>query len=324
MVESAESSPPQKRSVWQWFWRGKELALARQAVRDVPAGVRLQLTRARTAQELGERALEPIDALRSGPSLPLSVSLFREAAYWALSAQSEAAPAPDLASAFERVELETLTFAAGSSDGLEQVKKALLLKSFRETADDSPEQQRQDATVLRAFVQALIDLQLGPERRVGRALVQRWVRFGLSTFFLLSLIIAGSVLLGGALRGPDLLVARPWRTSSSNPSVPRAERREYFFHTQEEDSPWIEYDLGKPTVFSVVEVSNRRDCCPERAAPAVIEVSTDQQHWKEVSRRADSYSVWEAKFAATTARYVRVRVLRRSILHLSGVAVRTR
>lgn len=322
MVESAENSPPKKRSVWQWFWRGKELALARQAQRDVPPGVRALLTRARTALELGERAFEPIDALRSGPSLPLSVSLFREAAYWALAAQREAAPPATLALAFEQVDSEVLTFAAAGSEGLEHVKQALLLKSFRETADDTPDQQRQDALVLRAFVQALIERQLGPERRVGRALVQRWVRLTLGVLLLLALTVGGSLAVMRALRSPDLAAGRPWRPSSSNTSVPKAERHEYFFHTQDEDSPWLEIDLGKPTTFSRVEVVNRRDCCPERAAPVVIEVSSDQTKWKEVSRRADSFSVWQAKFAATSARYVRVRVTRRSILHLAAVSVR--
>jgi len=322
MVESAENSPPQQRSAWQWFWRGRELALARQAQREVPIPVRLRLSRARAAQELGDRAFEPIDALRAGPSLPLAVSLFREAAYWALAAQSDADPPADIAEAFARVDVDVLSFAAGGREGLEQVRQALLLKSFRETAEDTPERQRQDATALRAFVEALIDRQLGPERRLGRALVQRWVRLTLGVLLLLTLAIGGTVAIVAALRGPDLAAGRPWRPSSSNSGVPKAERNEYFFHTQEEDSPWLEIDLGKPTTFSLVEVTNRRDCCPERAAPAVIEVSLDQNHWKEVSRRDDSFSVWKARFAATSARYVRVRVTRRSILHLAGVSVR--
>jgi hypothetical protein len=324
MVESAEISTPKKRGVWQWFWRGSELQSARQAQQEVPAQARLALARARTAQELAERALEPIDALRAGPSLPLSVSLFREAAYWALVAQNDAPAPADLGAAFEQLPSEVLSFAAGGSEGLEQVRKALLLKSFRETAEDSPEQQRQDALALRAFVQALIDRQLGPERRIGRALVQRWVRLSVGALLLLALGITGVILIGNALRGPDLTEGKRWHPSSTNPGVPKAERHEYFFHTQEEDSPWVEYDLAKPTTFSVVEVYNRRDCCPERAAPAAIEVSNDETHWKEVSRRTDSFSVWEAKFAPTTARYVRVRVLRRSILHLAGLAVRAR
>jgi len=327
MAESAEtSSPPKpsaapKRSLWQWLWRSAELAQARQGVLDVPAPQRARLKRAETALELAERAVEAVDPLRSGPSLPLALSLYREAAYWALSAQS-ADPAPaDLAAAWARVESDTLTFAAGS-DGLEPVRTALLTKSFRETADDTPEQQKVDARAADAFVKALIQLQLGPERRVGRALVQRWVRSLLALAILLGLVLSGLLLVSSLSAGPDLAAGKPWKPSSTNDGVPKAPRGEYFFHTQDEDNPWLEIDLRRPTEFSVVEVVNRRECCPDRAIPMAVEVSTDRKRWKEVSRRTDSFSVWKARFAPTKARYVRVRVLRHSILHLAAVAVR--
>jgi hypothetical protein len=122
-------------------------------------------------------------------------------------------------------------------------------------------------------------------------------------------------------QGPDLALGKPRRTSSVTTGwSPQA--RDYQFHTQEEDSPWVEIDLQKPTQFSVVDIINRKDCCQDRAVPTVIEVSRDQQRWKEVSRRTETYSTWRAKFAPVTARYVRVRVARHSFLHLAGVAVR--
>lgn len=95
-----------------------------------------------------------------------------------------------------------------------------------------------------------------------------------------------------------------------------------FFQTQEEKEPWLEIDLGREVPFDEVEVTNRSDCCPDRAVPLVVEVSRDGVHFKEVSRRMDTFSVWHSRFARQTARYVRLRVLRRTIFHLDQVAVR--
>jgi F5/8 type C domain len=322
MVENAEVSRPPRRGVWQWFWRGSELAQARQALRDVPADTRASLKRAEAALELADRAVNPVDPLRAGPSLPLSFSLYREAAYWALAAQDSTATPLDLKEAFGLTPPDVLVHSAGGEAGLAVVQAALLTKTFRETAEDTLEQQKRDAQEAHAFVEHLVTRQLGPERRVGRALVQRSVRSCLGALLLIGVSVTVVTLVIAATTGPDLAAGKPWHVSSTNPSVPKASDHEYLFHTEEEENPWFEIDLKAPTQFAKVEVTNRRDCCPERAAPAIIEVSDDQKRWKEVSRRADSYSKWTAKFAPVTARYVRIRVPRRSTLHLASVAVR--
>jgi len=322
MVDSAEVSRPPRRGFWQWFWRGSELAEARQALRDVPAQTRAALKRAEAALELADRAVNPIDPLRAGPSLPLSLSLYREAAYWALAAQDPSATPRDLKEAFALAAPDVLVHSAGGEAGFAAVQAALLTKTFRETADDTVEQQKRDAHEAHAFVQHLVSEKLGPERRVGRTLVQRSVRCGFLALFLIVGSVTLVTLIVAATTGPDLAAGKPWHASSNNPGVPKASDNEYLFHTNDEESPWFEVDLQTRTQFAKVEVTNRRDCCPERAAPAIIEVSDDQKTWKEVSRRSDSYSKWTAKFAPVTARYVRVRVPRRSTLHLASVAVR--
>lgn len=323
MAESGEQRPAREGGIWQWFWRGAELSRARQSERDVPPQQRASLVRAQAALELGDRAASPIDPLSKGSSLPLSLSLYREAAYWALVAQDASVPPPhDLKSAFSGVPEEVRARAAGGHAGLVAVEGALVGKTHVETAEDSPEQQRSDALVAHAFVEGLINEQLGPERRVGRTLVQRAVRLTLLAILVLGAVLGATLLYRTLTTGPNLAAGKPWRASSNYAGIPKASNNEYLFHTQDEENPWFEVDLGKPAQFSVVQVTNRTDCCPERAAPAIIEVSSDRSHWQEVSRRSDSYSVWTAKFAPVTARYVRVRVPRRTILHLAGVAVR--
>ena len=73
--------------------------------------------------------------------------------------------------------------------------------------------------------------------------------------------------------------------------------------------------------MSRVRVLNRDDCCAERAIPLVVEVSLDRHGWHEVARRKDQFEDWTAKFSPVSARYVRLRVPRRSILHLKSVRI---
>src|SRR4051794_35584520 len=101
-----------------WWWRGRALARARAwcEAGGVPAEV-LHVQRAQAALELGDRALDPIDPLRAGPSLSLALSLYRQAAYWCLCAGGHAAesgPGAGLARMFEAVPSQWLLDAAGS------------------------------------------------------------------------------------------------------------------------------------------------------------------------------------------------------------------
>jgi hypothetical protein len=323
MAESSDTAAPRKRGVWEWFWRGSELAQAREQLQRVPQSRRLLLKRAETALELAGRAFDPVDALRSGPSLPLAVSLYREAAYWALCAQGGEPRPNDNEAAFASVDSPTLLALAGGDEALEQLRASFVIKSFRQTADDTAEVQRSDAVALRTFAHALIQRQLGAERRVGRALVRRWLRVSLTLLALLLLALSSTWLLRMATQGPDLAAGKPRRTSSVSTTW-SIQPGNFEFVTNEEDGPWLEIDLQKPTQFSVVDVINRRDCCQERALPTLIEVSRDRTRWKEVMRRDETYTTWHAQFAPTTARYVRIRVARHSFLHLAGVAVRAR
>src|SRR6478735_11558891 len=79
-------APPAK-GLGEWLTRRQALRDARAFRSQLPADERLALERALRANELADRAYDPVDPLRSGSSLALSISLYREAAYWALLAQ---------------------------------------------------------------------------------------------------------------------------------------------------------------------------------------------------------------------------------------------
>jgi hypothetical protein len=84
----------------------------------------------------------------------------------------------------------------------------------------------------------------------------------------------------------------------------------------------MEIDLGKVLEFSRVEVKNRTDCCDERALPLAIEVSKDGKKWREVARKTELFTHWNASFDRVKARYVRTKALSRTFLHLEKVSVR--
>ncbi len=123
--------------------------------------------------------------------------------------------------------------------------------------------------------------------------------------------------------GPNLAAGKPFRTSSSwsgcsaDPGC-----LQQLFHTDPQESPWIEFDLGAPTRVHRVEIENRDDCCQDRAIPLVVELSINATAWKEVARREKDFSSWVAKFPPTSARYVRLRVPRSTVFHLHKVAIR--
>ena len=327
----ATGEPPVKKKragPWEWFWRGAALAKARAGANELPAGERQALERALAATELADRSYDPVDPLRAGSSLALSVSLYREAAYWGLRAQSEAYRGASLAALLDNVPADFLTHAAGGAEALEAVRHALVERTFVETAEFSAELLARDALEVRNFAHALVGMKSGPSRRVGAVLLQRAARL-LGLGVVLAVLFTGSwIAIERMRRGPDLAAGKPWKTSSSSATCRPKEHScggahtDMFFQTDEEPEPWLEIDLGKNVSFNEVDVTNRDDCCPDRAVPLAIQVSRDHLAWREVSRREDSFSTWQAVFAAQTARYVRLRVLRRTIFHLDKVAVR--
>jgi hypothetical protein len=125
----------------------------------------------------------------------------------------------------------------------------------------------------------------------------------------------------------DLAAGRPWTASSALAGYdasgvnPAGLAEAIFFCTVDQDSPWVRIDLGSAKSIDEVVVKNRSDCCAERAVPLAIEVSTNDREFAEVTRREDSFSTWNARFAKVDARYVRLRGLRKTYLHLRNVKV---
>ena len=176
-----------------------------------------------------------------------------------------------------------------------------------------------DVVPVAAFAASAVAQLEAPRRRADRILFRRWSRFAAVA----ATLVLAFVGVRAATLGPNLVADNHFRTSSSwsgcaaNPPC-----LDLLFHTDHQSSPWVEFDLGEPKTFRRIEVSNRTDCCSERAVPLVAEVSNDRVKWTEVARQDAEFSSWTAKLKSTKARYVRLRVPRDTVFHLKAVAIR--
>lgn len=142
-----------------------------------------------------------------------------------------------------------------------------------------------------------------------------------------ALVVSWAATRSPGLFARDLAEGKPWSVSSSwGPFArmgvmtgdPMPEGR---FHTLDEPNPWFILDLLRVEDVSAVRVDNRLNCCRERAVPLIMELSVDGSHWKRVDYRRAVFASFMAHFPTTKARYVRLRVDRRTAFHLLRVAV---
>lgn len=325
----APTGPNRGNRFWQWLWRGQEI---RRVVAQVDGEqVRLQrLKRARIAAEAGDGALAPVDPVAFASTVPLALSCYREAAYWALLAQEPSLEAPDLAAAIERSAPPLVSFAAGGERGLARLRAAFVSKTFVDLAALRESELAEVARQAQVFVHALLTVRSAPEKELHKLRRQRRRRMLLSVVLLLAATITGLVVYKRATTAPDLALGKPWRASSKmaecRPELERCAgvRTKIFFLTNVEENPWYEVDLGRPQAVSVVDIDNRIDCCIDRARGLIVELSTDGRTWTTVARQPQSFHFWIARFPTRQARYVRLSVPKKTSLHLQRVAVRER
>jgi hypothetical protein len=305
---------------YEWIFRPGELRAARAglpAANDPREAARRQ---AKLLLEVARRTAEPGEALPPGAQPAVLLSLYRDAIYWGLAARrTGGGPLPsDLRTLWDASNPQTMAAAAAPDN---EASAALRRTLFDEYDPRSLAVSDGDAARARSFAEALAwDLE-APRRRVAWILTQRWLRVAL---------IAGAVCLlvvgvRARLQGPDLAAGRPFRISAPwagwAACVANEDCSHLMFHTDVDNEPWVEIDLGAPKTVHRVDVANRSKCCADRALPLVVELSTDQKAWTRVARRDEPFGIWTAQFRPRVARYVRLKALRRTILHLKSIAV---
>lgn len=272
----------------------------------------------------------------------VACDLARQAIYWALCAHHDLATTappepPEVGSAdrfdfalerlWNEAEPELLARAAGNPRFVEPLRLEVIGKSFLDFADLDRRTQAELAERLHAFAARLLEPLDTQQREAERLWLWRAARV-VGLFLLLTGFIAASygVKNWWELRR-DRAAGASWTTSSAyggtcackSPEQVCSECPNFFFHTTEERNPSIVFDLGREQQFSTISVENRRDCCPERGLPLVVQVSSDGKHWTEVARRESQFSSWRQAFPTTRARWLKLYVPRRGILHLARV-----
>jgi hypothetical protein len=311
-------------------WLFRSAALGEASAAELNPRQKAEVGSALSAMAIADQALESPPDDSSGSSAA-ALSLYREAAYWALAARNREEPdgKASLSDRFAALSAdEAQTFASGEED-LALIKDVLVGQTFVETALLDDVQVRAAALAAQRFVRALIASASAPDKRLQRVRIERWARPILAALAPLAVIYALVASWRYVHRPPDLAAGRPWRASSAAEGFPPAGRvgtrpksgYEMMFHTNNDPSPWVEIDLERPTSVHRVAVTNRPDCCQDRAVPLIVELSDDAQNWVEVDRRPTEFKEWTASFNKRTARYVRLRVAKAGPLHLANVSV---
>lgn len=307
----------------EWLWRGRALAKARakvSAIVDPTADAH-----ARAALELGVRALDPAEPMPDRGAKHLAIDLFRQSLFWLTVAVTHERPGERTA----RVILGADRLARAGVDGTrwERAWETLETGTFESDAALEPALAAEIAETSRDLVEALFVFADDPSREVSRVLLARWSRLVTIALVVIALVVVASVAVKKAGQGKNLAAGKPWKTSSTYPTCNfdahecNGSPTNVFFHTNEEDNPWWEVNLGAPTQFAHIEIENRSDCCTERVVPLVVEVSDDEKSWREIGRKKDVFSTWTLN-APARATYVRLRVAKRSFLHLGSVVIR--
>jgi F5/8 type C domain len=313
------------RAMLEWFWRGNALARAR-AAREQMTNERLDLMqRADACLALAERALAT-GGSRTAESAALAVDLCRQAVYWALLSRAPELGRPTPQALWEASGADRLTDAATGSDDLGAIRAQLDL-DFVRCADLPADEQRRAAERLERLARRLIEESRRPVTQLEEIRIQRFVGIVLAIACVLAVVVGTVAGIRRLTRPVDLAVGAAWKTSSEwakcHPAAGECAGMitNILFHTKEDQSPWFEYDFGKPIRFSSITVVNRQDDVPERAVPLIAEVSNDHVHYTEVARRNQLFSTWKPKFPTQQARYLRLRVARKTWLHLEAVRV---
>jgi hypothetical protein len=312
--------------VAEWFWRGAALREAR-ALSPFPSLDQEELIRrGRLAAEAGARLLEASPPLDAGAPDAVAFELYRQSIHWTLAAAGDglqkATPAAsrDL---FARLPEAVPPFLSETRASLSELGGLLGELDFVAVASLPASKQSELAQRLARVADALLDHALEPARRAEALWSQRLVRVGALLVSLVALAVGLSHL--RRRLETDLALGQPWRASSVGHGACTSPAQdcgsEFFFHTQSENGPWVEIDLGSLRTFSEVRVKNRGDCCGERAVPLLVEVSDDRMRFREVARRGEDFQVWSAEFEPVTARYVRLRSPASTTLHLRQVSV---
>jgi hypothetical protein len=312
------------RRTLDWYTCRPQREKARTAASASPREREL-LRRAKAAYASANLLNEPADPSRRELAPAHAAALYAEALVWALWSYraSEDAPKPeDLWSSAETLVVRELALP---EERVAEVGRLLAAPRLAMALAERPSAEREDAArLLKRAALVAIDVRERPFRAVDGITLVAFARVALTVLVLVAAVGAAIAL---RPEKPNLAAGKPWTTSSSLFECHPAQvecggaKTRIFFHTRDEQDPWLQYDLGAKVAFSSMRIQNRQDGEADRAVPLIVEVGDDGAHFRQIARRDTEFSSWKASFPTVTARYVRLRVPRRSMLHLEEVDV---
>lgn len=320
----------------------------------------LFLREARIAGEAAFRTLHPPELFAGGESLTVALTLYRQAIHWALAAHAlnrglatqgtergdteqaqrhTATDSTDSAVEWSLPSLEELLTTTPDSvlrslardeAHLHTCIQYLRAHDYATYAQLNELAQHSVCKDLQSFYQRLMTTLEPAAKSAEQAVFRRNLR-------LLGLTAAALLLVFGTRAGfqwykarSDLALDATWKSSSVyNPALECNSRTQvckeakgFFFHTRQENTPWLMLDLKQDRKFSSLEIVNRKDCCRERANPLNVLVSRDGKNWELVAQRKTEFSTFAPNFPEVSARYIRLEIPKpASILHLARVRV---
>lgn len=296
-------------ATFRWIAAGTPLAFTSPDM-TVSSTATSDVTRAELALALAGRALDPNGEQKPGGDPVLASELLARAMGVAASALG-VTRGGGVSEQVELIDESVLTRAAGSRE--RAVELATRVTSA-EVADLGVAELRE----AELFTTKLI--QIAKDRRRFDKGVRRWR--------IVKLVAAVVVLVVGSYGLYFMFRHQPtWKASSAYTGyhlageLPRETKYDTFFHTNEEANPWVEIDLGHERDVSRVIVTNRFDCCFDRAIPLIVQVRGDRGMFREVARRTTSFNKWSAVFPTEKARYIRLTLPNKGVLHLRNVEV---
>lgn len=327
MEPKSEASSKQKPSalarVGEWLWQTQALASAKNRATAITPRQRLQMEQARSLFDLGERVRDRITTVTSESTAITAQILFHQASLLALSALAPDGESPEACWAAKQSHIAKL---AGLDPAAETRLNRLFPAPFEVDASLSETQINSDTELLQHALGLFVAEVEVPHRQVD---VVRGIRAFHVTLAVLALV-AVSGLLGFStikrkLNPPNLLEGKSWHTSSTRPNTPTTPicsgTGGFFFHTDEELNPWVQFDLGSVQSVRRVEVANRARF-ETRPLPLAIELSLDGKTWLEVARKTDAFTSWDVDFVPKDARYLRARAASKTWLHLECLKAR--
>jgi hypothetical protein len=170
------------------------------------------------------------------------------------------------------------------------------------------------------FVARIVERARGEKQLARVARLRRWIGAGLAVVAAVAVL---AVQLLADRRGASLHFVASSATSgfSKSGKVGDLGASDLFFHTANEDNPWVEIDLGQERDIAHVKVTNRVDCCADRAIPLVVSVRPESGPLREVARQTANFDEWTASFTTQRARYVRLSVAKKTHFHLQAVSI---